>query len=275
MELLDFYLPSIIASIFLLLVLGLLGYHLIARNQSLEVLLLGQEFQTAILVSAFILSVLPHIDYDHHGIHLEIILTLVLAILSHLFFRRVFQFKSHIKTEGVVGYLVFLMGLNQLVILISPLIEMHMVKSYIGDIVTVSKTESYFLIAISLASLVGIIKKSHLIFQDSLDLAIFGKITKKRKNELFFNAVTLCMMLFSIHHFGVLFTLGAILIPGLVNSFFLLTKRDLIFQVMLSSLSPILAFTLTTYNDRLPTTVLILFIVFGSNIIYGFIRKLR
>ena len=273
MELLSFYFPSIIASILLLLVLGLLGYHLIARNQSLEVLLLGQEFQTAILLSAFFLSILPRISYDHHGVHLEIIITLILAILSHILFRRIFRFKSHIKTEGVVGYLVFLMGLNQLVILISPLIEMHMVKSYIGDIVTVSKSESYFLIGISVVALIGIIKRRKFFFLDSLDISIFGKVTKQRNNKLFFNAVTLCMMLFSIHHFGVLFTLGAILIPGLINSFFLLSKKDLIFQVALSSTSPIFAFILTTYNDRLPTTVLILFIVFGINILYGFIRK--
>lgn len=275
MELLSFYLGSIIASILLLIALGLIGYHLIARSQSLEVLLLGQEFQTSILLSAFLVSILPLVHYDHHGIHLEILFTLVVTIISHIIFRRFFINKSYIKTEGVVGYIIFLMGLNQLIILISPLIEMHMVKSFIGDIVTVSKSESYFVVGLSLLCLFLLIKKNKIFYEDSLELALFGKVTKKRKSEFFFNSVTLIMMLFSIHHFGVLFTLGAIMIPGLCNAYFKLSSKDLIGQLLLSCISPLIAFILTTYNDRLPTTVLILFVTFFLNLVFGYIKRLR
>lgn len=275
MELLSFYLGSIIASILLLLTLGLIGYHLTARGQSLEVLLVGQEFQTSILLAAFLVSILPHLHYDHHGIHLEILFTLILTILFHVIFKQLFRHRSHIKTEGVVGAIIILMGLNQLVVLISPLIEMHMVKSFIGDIVTVSKAESYFVSILSFIAFITLIKKNNVFYEDSLEISLFGKVTKKRGTEVFFNTITLIMMLFSVHHFGVLFTLGAILIPGLINSYFRLTKKDLFIQLFLGAYSPVLAFILTTYNDRLPTTVLILFIMFGINIVFGFIRRLK
>lgn len=274
MELLSFYYGSIIASILLLFVLGYLGYHLTARNQSLEVLLLGQEFQTAILLSAFIVSILPYVHYEHHGVHLEIMITLLITILSHIGFRRLFFKRSHIKTEGVVGYIVILMGTNQLVILISPLIEMHMIKSFIGDIVTVGLPESFIVIGFSILALGVIFKRSKIFFQDSLELAVFGKVTKKRGNDLVFNLLTLIMMLFSVHHFGVLFTLGAILIPALINTFFRLSKKDLFLQLTLTCLAPILAFLLTTYNDRLPTTVLILFIVLFINLSIGLLKRI-
>lgn len=272
MELLSFYYTSIIASILLIIVLGFLGHHLIGRGQSLEVLLLGQEFQTAILFSAFILSVLPHINYNHNGIHLEVVLTLFFTILSHFIFKKIFKNKVYLKTEGVVGFIIVLMGLNQLIILASPLIEMHMVKSYIGDIVTVSKTESFFLIIISLISSFCIIKKKSIFFEDTLEISLFGKLTKKRKSLISFNILTVIMMLFSIHHFGVLFTLGTIILPGLVNSFFKLSTKDIIYQLILSSSSPIFAFAITTYNDQLPTTVVILFIILAINLSYGFIK---
>tara|TARA_Y100000768_G_scaffold275882_1_gene211432 strand:+ start:3137 stop:3433 length:297 start_codon:yes stop_codon:yes gene_type:complete len=61
--------------------------------------------------------------------------------------------------------------------------------------------------------------------------------------------------------------------PSLMNSFFRLPKKDIYVQLILSSFAPILAFILTTYNDRLPTTVLILFIVFFINLGFGIIKN--
>ncbi|NBW85222.1 MAG: hypothetical protein EBR50_07960, partial [Proteobacteria bacterium] len=128
-----------IAAMGLVFVLGMIGRHLVARNQSMEVMLLGQEFQTSILMAALVFSLVETKEHAEHGIHLEMFLSLIFVLLYHSFYLVIIKKFRQYRVEGAILSIIMLMGFGQFVVLLSPLVEMHMVKSYLGDIVTVSK----------------------------------------------------------------------------------------------------------------------------------------
>ena len=77
---LSLFLPNIEAGFFLVIILGLLGQHLVARNQALDVMLLGSEFQSGILVAALVMNIFEGKDHGDHGFHFETLISLLLFL---------------------------------------------------------------------------------------------------------------------------------------------------------------------------------------------------
>lgn len=275
MEMIEFYWPNIIAAMGLVFVLGMIGRHLVARNQSMEVMLLGQEFQTSILMAALVFSLVETKEHAEHGIHLEMFLSLIFVLLYHSFYLLIIKKFRQYRVEGAILSIIMLMGFGQFVVLLSPLVEMHMVKSYLGDIVTVSKMESFIVTALVAVIYIffKLIRKE--VELDSIEIALFNKVTKKRKSQVSFSFIVLLLMLLSIHLFGSLFTMGAIIIPAFIAGFSKLSQEHYFVMTVMNSIFVVFAFMLLTQFDRIPTTIFILFSIFFVSSIYSFILKKR
>lgn len=274
MEVLEFYWVSIFAGMALLFTFSEIGRHLVARNQSMDVLLLGQEFQTSILISSFFLAIFEDGGHhDEHSFHVEALIALGLTLLIHSFYIRVLRKNRQYKIEGAIALIVLLMCVGHFVVAFSPLVEFHMVKSFLGDIVTVSKVEAIFVGILSLVSWVVLFWHSKSLKLDTLEIAIFNKLTKKRKSQLLFNIVVIVLMLFSIHLFGTLFTVGGLILPALIAGVFKLRDSKLRILSLVNSLCVPLAFTFLMDFDRFPTTVLIIFLITIISIVFSFIFK--
>lgn len=270
MEILSFYWVNILSGYLLVLILGTIGQHLITRNQSMEVMLLGQEFQTGILVAVLLLGFFEDSsDHSEHGLHLETLLSLAFVAVIHGFYSfLVHKFRSF-RVEGALVFIMLLMGLGHLVVVISPMVEFHMVKSYLGDIVTVSKFEAIFVTILAVVFGVLLRLRKQNIFLDTLEIGLFNKTTKKRPGSRMFELIVLVLMLFSVHLFGSLFTVGCIIIPAFIAGILRLPRNRYFPLMILNSLMVIVSFGLLLYNDRFPTTVVILFLITLSSLFFA------
>ncbi len=273
MEVLAFYWPNLIAGVVLVFVLGVVGQHLVARNQSMEVMLLGQEFQTSILMSALVMSLFESGKHSDHGLHLEMFISLLFVLIYHFTYQLILKRFRNFRIEGAIALILILTGFSHLIVLLSPLVEMHMVKSYLGDIVTVSKIESLAVSVVVIISYFLLRKIEKETFLDTLEMSLFNKTTKKRKSSVLFSAVVLILMLLSIHLFGSLFTVGAIIIPAFLSGVLNVDKKHFMTMTILNSLSVVGAFMFLTIFDRLPTTVFILFFILIVSLVYSLAFK--
>ncbi len=273
MEILNFYGVNIIAGSLLVILLGLIGTHAIARNKSLDVMLLGQEFQTSILISALLLNGLGFFEHDDHGAHFETLMSLGFVVLFHIAFSKMLKNKNQYKVEASIVGIVLLMGIGQLVVSLSPSIEFHMVKSFIGDIVTVSKSESIIVSIVALISLFIFLFYRKLILKDSIEIALFNRITSKKKSYYIYSVLLVISMLSSIHLFGSLFTIGTILIPSFICTFFGINVRQMQHLNFITWISVPISFFLLSYNDRIPNTVTIIGLITMISCIFCFIKK--
>ncbi|MCT4642158.1 MAG: hypothetical protein N4A33_07635 [Bacteriovoracaceae bacterium] len=270
---LAFYWPNIIAGCVLVFLLSLVGKHLVARNQSVETMLVGQEFQTAILLSSICVSFFETNEHNDHAFHIEALLSLILVICFHIFFLKLNRIHRKFRTEGAIVAILLLMGLNHLIVLFSPIVEFHMVKSLLGDIVTVSKNESFLVIILSTFIFFLFYKNSKNIMLDTMEISLFNNVTKKRSSLLYFNLIIIFLMLLSIHLFGSLFTVGVLIIPAFISGALNVSNKDYLKLALLNIIGVFIAFGLMFIQDRLPTTVLILFSVFLISLFYSFFRR--
>lgn len=269
----NFYWPNILAAIFLIFIFCHLGQHLIARNKAMEVMLLGQEFQTGILTSALLLSLFESGHHDDHGLHIEFFVTGLIVLFIHSLYLFIHKRFRHIKVEGAVSFIVLLILTSQFIVSLNPGIEFHMVKSMMGDIVTVSKGESVFVSLLSLVACGIYYSFRDGIHEDTMDISLFNKRTHKGFYNFIFNILVFTLMFMSIHLLGSIFTLGALFIPAFVLQFFYVTpKTKFILFIILSLTSP-LSFFLLTMNDRLAPTLLIILLITVISVVYGFIFK--
>lgn len=251
MEMLIFYWPNLLAGILIAAGLGLIGFHIFARNQALEAFVLGQEIQTSIILIAFIL--IAGGAHSDHGLHVESLFSLGLAFGLHLIFLRFVRKQNSLRMEISVVYIFLLTALNNLLMSLSPLIEGHMVASLLGDIVTASAHES-ILIAIASSLLILLyLFKSRSFLHESVEIALF----ERRPKSLFLTAVLSLFMGVSVHILGLLFTITMLLVVPLAlnvlgNSNY---RRSQWMLVVINGLSVGIGFMNINWFERIPTSV--------------------
>lgn len=273
MEVLSFYWTNIIAGCVLVFVLGHVGRHLVARNQSMEIMLLGQEFQTSILMAALLIGMVETGAHDDHSFHFESLVGLIFVLFYHSIYFFVIKKYRTFRIEGAICSILLLMGISHMVVLLSPVVEFHMVKSYLGDIVTVSKSESILVIFASVILFGVFVKFQKNIMLDTIEISIFNAPTKTRDAKKIFGLLVVLLMLFSIHLFGTIFTVGAMIIPALITGILNVHKKQFNTIVIFNSFSVITAFFFLLGFDRFPTTVIILFLIFITTIVLSLIFR--
>ena len=271
MEVLTFYWPNLLAGFFLALALGLIGIHTIARNQALDSFVLGQELQSGIIFSAFLLSFLGH--HVDHGFHVESLISLGLAILFHFIFTYIVKKFNLIRLEFSIVYVFILIAINNLFMSLNPMIEGHMVNSMLGDIVTASKGESVFISLLSCGFILYYFSQSKVFLKESIDIALFSEEKQKLTHQI----VLIIFMSISVHILGLVFTLCMLLMTPI---FVLMTKmKNLKLSTSLilifNGLSVLVGFSGLGLNDRIPTSVMIVLSLFVMNLFFYFVHKIK
>lgn len=273
MEVISFYWPNILAAMVLVLILGRIGTHLVARNQSLEVILLGQSFQSGILVGALFLSWIERSFHSEHGIHLESIISLIFAAIVHYVYLRLSRNFRTYKTEIALVLFVLLVSFAHFIVSISPVIEFHMIKAAVGDIVTISKIESIFILLIFIVTFLYFLKRENQYLDRTIDIALFNKATNNKK-EFSFTIIVYLIIFLSVHHFGTLFTMAVSLIPALSFAMKCVERRLFKYLLMLNLISVPLNFLFLNFWDRIPTTVIIVFVCLINSVMFTKVVKL-
>lgn len=270
MEILAFYWPNILAGVLIAAGLGLLGLHIVARNQALEAYVLGQEIQTSIILIAFaLIGANAHSD---HGLHIESVFSLGLAFSLHLAFLRASRYWPSLRMEISVAAIFFFMAINNFLMSMSPLIEGHMVASLLGDIATATKAESIGIAVGSLALLIVYAWKNRAFLDETIEAALF----EKRPKNLALTAMLVLFMGVSAHIFGLLFTICMLLIGPLSLNIMggIGLVRSKVFLVGLNCSSVGLGFWSMNWFDRAPTSVCIVLWAFSIALISLIIRKI-
>ncbi len=258
MELISFYLLNILVGAILSVVLGLYGSHVVARNKTIETILLGQSIQVGILLGV-ILGKLMEIGHNNHGLHLEIIISVLFTCLLYGTYEYVSKGKRFAKTPILVSFYTFLVSLSYLIVAISPQIESHMVKAFLGDIVTASKVELYVIFGLSLVFMAFFAIRQNQIKLQSFDLSSFGHLVSSsgKKDYVLFNLIVLSLMIYSIHVLGIVFTLSMMIFPITISQFTKFTLKQLYtFVIILAPTSVFLGFLLNIKYENLPTSSL-------------------
>lgn len=251
MEVLIFYWPNLLAGMLIAAGLGLVGFHILARNQSLESFVLGQEIQTSIILIAF--GLIAFGSHSDHGLHIEAVFSLGLAFALHLLFLRAVRKERALRMEISVVYIFLLTAVNNLLMSLSPLIEGHMVASLLGDIVTAGRVESYGVALASSALLALYAFKHRRLLDESVEVALFDR----RPKGLFLTGALTLFMGVSVHVLGLLFTIVMLLAMPLAlnvlgNSSYRASQVSL---VVVNAASVALGFMNINWVDRVPTSV--------------------
>lgn len=246
-----YYWPNLLAGIFIAIGMGLIGLHVIARNQAFEAFVLGQEIQSSIILSAYVLVGFDF--HQDHGLHLESSFSLLLAFGIHILFLRFAQRFRHLRMEIAVVFIFLLMALNNFLMSHSPLIEGHMVESLLGDIATTSMIESIAIVFIGLGLIFFYSLNNKRFLDETVEIALFDRAPKGPW-------LTLTLVFFmgvSVHFLGLLFTLGMLLMGPLTLNLLGSSNYRLSQMILMTinALSVILGFFAMNVMDRTPTSV--------------------
>ncbi len=267
MEVLSFYGLNIIVGSLLAVLLGLFGIHCVGRKKSLEVLMTAQTMQLGLIFGAFLSAVLlEYIEFMHNG-HLGLLFSLLVAGGFYIIYQRLSLFRNYLRTELALVIIIVSISLTHIFTALNPLVESHFTRSFVGDIVTASRVENIIVVIFCL--LIGFIFKLNYqkIWKQTLDFALFD--FSLRKKYYLFEWCLFLLMCFSIHIFGLLFTLAMILVPicclNFLDSFSI--KKMQIFIGSLNFICVVLGFLVSLYSLNLPTSPIIvgiLVLIYGS-----------
>lgn len=251
MEVLIYYWPNILAGMLIAAGLGLIGFHIFARNQALEAFVLGQEIQTSIVLIAF--SLIGAGVHSDHGLHVESIFSLGLAFILHIGFLKLVSKYNSLRMEFAVVYIFLLTALNNLIMSLSPLIEGHMVASLLGDIATASKEESLGVAAAAGVLIVVFLSKSSKFLSETIEIALF----ERRPTSLLLTAVLTAFMGVSVHILGLLFTITMLLMMPLALNVLGQSnyKKSQLLLIVVNVAAVVLGFANINWLDRVPTSV--------------------
>lgn len=260
MDVIAFFIPNIIAGMCLMLLLNILGRHIMARDQVMDVMLIGQSVQTGILLGAVI--IMEAFRYhDNHGLHLEVLISLLYSLIIFSLYEKFIHYKSNYRIEMAIFLIVIFMASNHVLVLMSPLVEYHMTKGALGDIVTAKANESYLVASLSMLFIFFYRIKRKQWYQDTFDLALYKKCTQLNNNRKSFLFVLVVTILIGVHLFGIIFTLSALLIPSFMMNVFNYPQQRAWVIYLVCSLCVPFSFIFLVWLDKIPPTVLISFTV--------------
>ena len=202
MELFALYKYAFILCFLAGLTLCLQGVHLIARKESLQILALSQGALLGNLVGRLIF---PNNE-------LSIISTsLVVFALLKVFFS--FSNRKSISRETffIVAY-ISLLSLSYLLISLFPGLEGHMSVGFFGDIVSLSETMTFVLMALLLFFFTILIMSHKKLLRRTFEKSVLGVEKVNIWEELLFALILVC----SLYGLGFLFSVASMIFPAVI-----------------------------------------------------------
>ena len=182
--------------------LCLLGNHLVARHESLQILALAQGALVGNLIGRLIF-------YENE--FLVVVSSLICFILLKIFFV-IIKIKAQInETFFIVAYL-SLLSFSYLLISIFPGLEGHMSVGFFGDIVSLSQRLTLCLIVVFFFLLTFFIVFHTQLLRRTFERSVLGIDHFDILEELFFATVFVC----SLYGLGFLFSVTTMIFPAVL-----------------------------------------------------------
>ena len=254
MEILAFYSLSIFVAMIMSIGLGLFGLHLVGRRQSVETLMIGQLMQFGLLIGA-LFKIIFHLNIgDGHDGHIQMLFSFLISFVFYFLIQKLVKKFEALKNEINLIIIILSISLGQIIMGFVPQIESFYTQSFTGDIVTASHSEAYFLLFGGVLCLIYLLKRSKKIISDTIDYGLYG-LHLDIKAPLF-ELVLFVLMSLSLHIFGLLFTLGMMLIPAFfINSQVKLHfKTSVLFITFLNLLGVLIGFCFNILSYDFPTS---------------------
>lgn len=252
------------------LCLSQLGVHLVARQQSLNSLMLTQVSSFGVLLGMLLNELFFHLEKA------DFILPLVFGLVMS--FVVSFVVEKSKKDFGETFYLIvflFFMACAYWLCAYFPAIDSHHADSYFGDIVTIEGVELYLSILGFTAGFIYLMVLKKRLLNESFEVEIFGK-QRAQKKSFYFWPIAQSLMVLGIFSVGMLTTLSLMLMAPVVLSFrsrsLASYMRDL---TIISSLCALGGFVMSLHFTRMssaPTMVILLFVTASLLMLMRFVK---
>jgi len=202
MELFALYKYAFILCFLAGLTLCLQGVHLIARKESLQILALSQGALVGNLIGRLIS---PNSEL--------IIISTSLVIFTFLKIFFSFSTRKSISRETffIVAY-ISLLSVSYLLISLFPGLEGHMSVGFFGDIVSLSETMTFALMALFLFFFTILLMFHKKLFRKTFEKSVLGVEKTNIWEEVLFALVLVC----SLYGLGFLFSVASMIFPAVI-----------------------------------------------------------
>jgi len=268
------YWPSILAAALSAAALSMAGAFLATRQAGVQTLAVSQA--AGLGVSLGMLIVLLYFENTHveHTV-LPLLLGLFTSALGFISTEWIAR-RSHSPTIVYLCAFALFWGLSQLFTGFFPIVEKHATALYFGDIVTLTRGESYFFMLLASFSLLYFL----LSWRKQAERAFFSAILEERVTiyhpvDLFFYLIALLLICFSVQLLGLLFTISALFLPTAIYSFSpaIGVKTHILRITKASALAASIGFSLSLIESRFLTTPLITIVLAIIPLTHLFVEK--
>lgn len=217
-ELLSLYWPTILAACITGATLSVVGALLVTRQAAVQTLAVSQSAGLGVSLGLLIVQVYFTEGHVEHTT-LPLILGLVVSVLgfggTEWLARR-----SHSQTVVYLAAFGVFWACSQLFTGFFPVVESHATALYFGDIVTLTKGESFFFVALSAAFAVYLAALWRKLSGRAFLTAILEEPLRFRHPlDLGFYVVSLSLVCLSVQLLGLLFTLSSLFVPTAIYSY--------------------------------------------------------
>lgn len=270
MEMLLLYKWVLVLLVMASLCLSQLGVHLVARQQSLNSLMLTQVSSFGVLLGMLLNELFFHLE------EADFILPLIFGLVMS--FVVSFLVEKSKKDFGETFYLIvflFFMACAYWLCAYFPAIDSHHADSYFGDIVTIEGVELFLsIIGFSLGFIYLIALRKRLL-NESFEVEIFGK-QRAQKKSIYFWSIAQTLMVLGIFSVGMLTTLSFMLMAPVVLSYRSSSLRSYLRELtLISMLCALGGFVMSLHFTRMssaPTMVILLFIAAALMMLMRFVK---
>lgn len=253
--LLALYWHTILAAMCMSGALAIAGAFLLTRQAGVQTLAMSQGAGFGVSLGLlFSLLVAPdqHLEHTAFPLLLGVVASTLSFVLTEGLARR-----SHSPTGIYLASFALLWGCSQSLIGFFPVVESHATALYFGDVVTLTRGESFFFVALGGAAL-GYLTLSR---KQQSERAFVGSILEEpfrfsHPVDLGFYCCTLLLLCASVQMLGLLFTLSALFLPTAIFTYSARVGAGE--HLLKTTLSAVLAagtgFFLSLWEPRLLTT---------------------
>lgn len=253
-ELLTLYWPTLLAAAAAAAALSLVGAFVLTRHAGVQTLALSQGAGFGVSLGLIVSQLWGHGHLQHTA--LPLVTGLLAAALSFAATERAAR-RSHSPTGVYIASFALLWSATQWLTGYFPVIESHATSIYFGDIVTLTREESFFFLALGLGTLLYLAATWRRQAERAFLASILNEpLLLRRGADLGFYAATLLLLSLAVQLLGLLFTLSCLFLPTALYSYSRRPgARRHLWRVSVAAATAALAgFLLSLANDRFLTT---------------------
>lgn len=275
LDLLVLYWPTILAAVFLGSTLAVIGALLVTREAAVQTLAVSQGAGLGVSIGLLLSQIFFSDSHLEHTV-LPLLFGLLFSALAYSLTEWISR-RSHSRTVVYLAAYGGLWAASQLLTGFFPVIEGHATALFFGDVVTLTRGESFFFFCLSLAAAAYLaLFGRRLALRSFFSTILSEPMRLKSPLDLGFYLVSLVMVCLSVQFLGLLFTLVCLFVPTAIYSFSgrVGARRHLGRVAVSASLASGIGFAWSLAESRLLTTPLIGLLLIALPLLHICLEKL-